>query len=40
MFVVDESLNFDNLMDDSVRQNVSVVTDRVSKFELLRSRQI
>ena len=39
-FVVDECLNSDNLVNDSVSQNVSVVADWVSEFELLRSRQI
>jgi hypothetical protein len=39
-FVVDECLNSDNLVNDSVSQNVSVVSDWVCEFELLRSRQI
>ena len=39
-FVIDECLNFDNLVNDSVSQYVSVVADWVSEFELLRSRQI
>ena len=39
-FVVDECLNSDYLVNDSVGQNVSVVSDGVSEFELLRSWQI
>jgi hypothetical protein len=38
--VIDECLNSDNLVNDSVGQNVSVVSDGVSEFELLRSWQI
>ena len=37
-FVIDKCLNSDYLVNDSVGQNVSVVADWVSEFELLRSR--